>query len=87
MLSYFTKEIRIRDKSTVWVRPDQIEMIVKRNCPGDRSIAEQLLDDCREDVWHEVSFSWHTKYTGWFYITVNNVKLQLYDHEVIRCEL
>jgi len=87
MLSYFTKEIRIRDKSTVWVRPDQIEMIVKRNCPGDRSIAEQLLDDWREDVWHEVSFSWHTKYTGWFYITVNNVKLQLYDHEVIRCEL
>lgn len=81
------KNIRISDRSTVWIRPDQIEIIVKRNCPGDTSVAQQLLDDWRQDVVHTVVFDWHTRYTGWFYVTVNEQRLQLYDHEVIRCEL
>lgn len=81
------KNIRVADRSTVWIRPDQIEFIVKRNCPGDTSVAQQLLDDWREDVVHCVEFHWHTRFTGWFYVTVNGTRLQLYDHEVIRCEL
>ena len=69
-LKKLEKNIRVHHNSTVWIRPDQIQMIVQRNCPGDTSVAQQLLDDWREDVPHQVQFAWHTKYTGWFYVFV-----------------
>lgn len=79
--------MRVQDGSTVWVRPEMIETIVLRNCPGDTSVADQLLNDWREDHTQSVIFDWHTKYTGRFYVSVINRKLQLFDNEVIRCEL
>ena len=83
----FEKPMRIDANSTVWIRPDQIESIVKRNCPGDASVARQLLSDWHEDVVHGVVFCWHTRCTGYFYDNVGGNRFQLCDSEVIRCEL
>ena len=91
IFSYVSKRlempIRVAHHSTVWIRPEKIEDIVRRNCPWDTDCAQQLLDDWRQDVVHTVKFAWHTRYTGWFYVEVNGKDLKLCDNEVIRCEL
>ena len=84
---YFTKDIRVQDKSTVWIRPDKIEKIVQRNCPGDLSYAQIMMDDWKDDVVYPVKFTWHTKYTGKFYVQINGKDISLFDNEVIRSEL
>tara|TARA_B100000519_G_C14181860_1_gene408910 strand:- start:602 stop:889 length:288 start_codon:yes stop_codon:yes gene_type:complete len=82
-----TKDIRVRENSTVWIRPDQIERIVKRNCPGDVGIAQMMMDDWNDDVVYTVRFYYHTRVTGKFYIIVGGREISVFDHEVIRSEL
>ena len=79
--------MRVNENSTVWIRPDQIEKIVQRNCPGDTSFAQIMMDDWNDDVVYPVKFLWHTKYTGKFFVKINGKEIYLFDNEVIRSEL
>ena len=85
MLRRRTHKLRVDHDSRVWIKPDKVDVVARRNrC--SRNIKNQLYSDLERDVsGYPVHIRRLSKWTGYFFIDIStDTSLLVHDSEVIR---